>query len=187
LHQRLELLSEAGLAPEGISSVGVKKPPTLRSMPSRITIRSVESRDYKALVQMLAELWPVGTMRNHGRLVRSVLNGTPRSILPLTFLVAERDDTLVGFVEVGLRSHANGCDPVRPVGFIEGWFVANKLRGEGVGRKLIVAAERWCRKQGCREVASDTWSDHRRSVNAHKALGFEVEGTFVNFRKHLRS
>jgi aminoglycoside 6'-N-acetyltransferase I len=155
-------------------------------MPSRISVRVIEPRDYKTLVPMLVELWPDGTTRDHGRLVRSVLNGKPRSILPLTFLVAERDDALVGFVEVGLRSHANGCDPIRPVGFIEGWFVAKGLRGEGIGRKLIAAAERWCRAQGCREVASDTWLDHRRSVQAHKALGFDVEGTFVNFRKRLR-
>lgn len=155
-------------------------------MPKRVIVRPVEARDYTSLVAMLIELWPDGTTRDHGRLVRSVLNGKPRSILPLTFLVAERDDRLVGFVEVGLRSHANGCDPVRPVGFIEGWFVVAKQRGQGTGRKLIAAAERWCRKQGCREVASDTWSDHRLSVKAHKALGFDVEGTFVNFRKRLR-
>lgn len=155
-------------------------------MSSRITVRVVEPRDYKALVKMLVELWPVGTTRDHGRLVRSVLNGKPRSLLPLTFLVAEREGVPVGFVEVGLRSRANGCDPIRPVGFIEGWFVADGLRGEGIGRKLIVSAERWCRTQGCREVASDTWADHRLSVKAHKALGFDVEGTFVNFRKRLR-
>jgi aminoglycoside 6'-N-acetyltransferase I len=154
-------------------------------MATRLVVRPVESRDYKALVAMLVQLWPDGTTRDHGRLVRSVLDGKPRSILPLTFLVAERDGILVGFVEVGLRSHANGCDPVRPVGFLEGWFVARGLRGTGIGRTLMVAAERWCRKQGCREMASDTWADHRASVQAHTALGFDVAGTFVNFRKRL--
>lgn len=134
---------------------------------------------------MLVALWPDGTTRDHDRLVRSVLDGRPRSTLPLTFLVAERDGALVGFAEVGLRSHANGCDPVRPVGFLEGWYVAPGQRRRGIGRRLMRAAERWCRARGCREMASDTWADHRASVRAHRALGYHVEGRFVNFRKTL--
>ncbi len=149
-------------------------------------IRVIERRDFAALLKMLIALWPDGTTRDHGRLIRSVLAGKPRSILPLTMFVAERDDRLIGFVEVGLRSHANGCDPVRAVGFIEGWYVAPRARREGVGRALFAAAERWCRRHGCREMASDTWADHRLSVKAHEAMGYAVEGTFVNFKKPLR-
>lgn len=152
---------------------------------SVLTIRPVVQRDKRALVRMLVALWPDGTTRDHGRLVQSVLDGKPRSILPLTFLVAERKGVLVGFVEVGLRSHANGCDPVRAVGFIEGWYVLPRLRRQGIGRWLFVAAEDWCREHGCREVASDTWADHRLSVQAHRALGYHVEGSFINFRKSL--
>lgn len=150
-----------------------------------LTIRPVRLRDKRSLVRMLVALWPDGTTRDHGRLVQSVLDGKPRSILPLTFLVAERNGVLAGFVEVGLRSHANGCDPVRAVGFIEGWYVLPRLRRQGIGRWLFVAAEDWCREHGCREIASDTWADHTLSVKAHRALGYDVEGTFVNFRKKL--
>jgi len=150
-----------------------------------LTVRPIERRDYKALLAMLVALWPTESTRDHGRQIRSILNGTPRSILPLTMFVAEQDDALVGFVEVGLRSHANGCDPVRAVGFIEGWYVAAHLRKQGIGRALFTAAERWCRSHGCREMASDTWTDHRLSVKAHVALGYAVEGHFVNFRKRL--
>ncbi len=151
-----------------------------------LTVRPVERRDYRDLLAMLVALWPKESTRDHGRQIRSILNGKPRSILPLTMFVAERDGALVGFVEVGLRSHANGCDPVRAVGFIEGWYVASHLRKQGIGRALFAAAERWCRSHGCREMASDTWTDHRRSVKAHVALGYAVEGNFVNFRKRLR-
>ena len=154
---------------------------------SVLTIRPAVQRDKRALVRMLVALWPDGTTRDHGRQVQSVLDGTPRSTLPLTFLVAERNGVLVAFVEVGLRSHANGCDPVRPVGFIEGWYVQPRLRRQGIGRWLFVAAEDWCREYGCREMASDTWADHTLSVKAHRALGYSVEGSFVNFRKALTS
>ncbi len=146
-------------------------------------IRPIERRDFDALLKLLVALWPKESTRDHGRQIRSILNGKPRSTLPLTMFVAEQDDALVGFVEVGLRSHANGCDPVRAVGFIEGWFVVPLHRRKGVGRKLFAAAEKWCRSHGCREMASDTWAGHRLSVNAHRGLGYAVEGTFVNFRK----
>src|SRR3954451_1508979 len=128
---------------------------------------------------MLVALWPKESTRDHGRQIRSVISGQPRSTLPLTMFVAERAGVLVGFVEVGLRSHANGCDPIRAVGFVEGWYVIPRERRRGVGRALIAAAERWCRRQGCREMASDTWADHRLSVTAHTALGYVVEGRFV--------
>ncbi len=162
--------------------------PTPRRISSSavIRVRPIEERDYTALLAMLVALWPKESTRDHGRQIRSILNGKPRSILPLTMFVAERAGELVGFVEVGLRSHANGCDPVRAVGFIEGWYVSARLRRKGIGRKLFVAAERWCRALGCREMASDTWADHRAAVRAHQGMGYKVEGTFVNFRKLLR-
>lgn len=152
----------------------------------RTTVRPIERRDYNELLKMLVALWPAESTRDHGRQIRSILNGKPRSILPLTMFVAEREGALVGFVEVGLRSHANGCDPIRAVGFIEGWYVSAQCRKQGIGRALFAAAERWSRQHGCREMASDTWTDHRLSVKAHVALGYAVEGHFVNFRKRLK-
>jgi aminoglycoside 6'-N-acetyltransferase I len=157
-----------------------------RRLVPRLRVRPIEQRDYKNLLAMLVALWPKESTRDHGRQIRSILKGAPRSTLPLTMFVAERGDALAGFVEVGLRSHANGCDPIRAVGFIEGWYVQPRERRKGVGRALFAAAERWCRSHGCREMASDTWSDHRLSVKAHTGLGYAVEGTFVNFRKNLR-
>lgn len=150
-----------------------------------IHVRPIERRDYTELLKMLVALWPKESTRDHGRQIRSILNGKPRSILPLTMFVAEDDSGLTGFVEVGLRSHANGCDPIRAVGFIEGWFVHTRYRRKGVGRALFAAAEKWCWSHGCREMASDTWADHKLAVKAHKSLGYGVEGTFVNFRKKL--
>jgi len=42
--------------------------------------------------------------------------------LARTILVAQvSGGTLVGFVEVDLRSHADGCNPAQAVGYIEGW------------------------------------------------------------------
>jgi aminoglycoside 6'-N-acetyltransferase I len=92
---------------------------------------------------------------------------------------------LIGFLEVGLRSHADGCNPLKPVGYVEGWFVREAFRNQGAGRELMRAAEGWARAQGCVEIASDVLIDNPGSQRAHSALGFEVVDRCVHFRKTL--
>ncbi|MGA8670742.1 MAG: GNAT family N-acetyltransferase [Terracidiphilus sp.] len=93
--------------------------------------------------------------------------------------------TPVGFLQVGLRSHADGCDTSRPVGFIEGWLVRDRFRGQGIGSALVRAAEDWSRERGCLEMASDALIENEESQRAHEALGFDVVDRCVHFRKRL--
>jgi aminoglycoside 6'-N-acetyltransferase I len=107
--------------------------------------------------------------------------------LPLVILVAEdKDGSLVGFLECGLRSHAESCNPSRPVGYVEGWYVAEGHRRRGIGKSLLAAAEEWARSQGCVEMASDALIDNALSQKVHQHLGFEVVERSVHFRKDLR-
>jgi aminoglycoside 6'-N-acetyltransferase I len=63
--------------------------------------------------------------------------------------VAERPECgLCGFVEASIRPWAIGCE-AKPVGYIEGWYVDPDVRREGVGRRLVEAAEAWARSRGC--------------------------------------
>jgi hypothetical protein len=89
-------------------------------------------------------------------------------------------------MEVDLRSHADGCNPRRPVGYIEGWYVAKDHRHRGIGRELLAVAEDWARSHGCVEMASDTWIDNEVSQRVHEALGYEVVDRCVHYRKLLR-
>jgi aminoglycoside 6'-N-acetyltransferase I len=106
--------------------------------------------------------------------------------LPMAILVShDKSSELNGFVKIGLRSHADSCDPARPVGFVEGWFVHEASREQGIGSALMRSAEAWARTQGCREMASDTWIDDERSIRSHQALGFEIVDRYVHFPKAL--
>jgi len=96
-------------------------------------------------------------------------------------------EELLGFIEVGLRSHADGCDVRQPVGYVEGWFVREEMRGRGIGKELMRKAEDWSRTQNCREIASDALLDNVASQRAHAALGFEVVDRCVHYRKDLSS
>lgn len=149
----------------------------------QIRLATIEDQD--AVVALRAALWPEASHDEHGVEVDGIVTGHPRSTLPLVIFVAEHEGALVGFAEVGLRSHADGCDPSRPCGFLEGWYVQPAFQGQGIGRALVACAEQWAMQQGCTEFASDTWIDNEPSQHAHRALGFEVVDRCVNYRKTI--
>lgn len=135
---------------------------------------------------MCAALWPDGTVEEHRQEVAAKLAGEAISTLPVVILAAERQDRgLCGFLEVGLRSHADGCDGRKPVGFLKGWFVEEDARRHGVGSALVAAAEAWAREKGCAEMASDTWLDDEMSQRSHEALGYVVVDRCIHYRKLL--
>jgi aminoglycoside 6'-N-acetyltransferase I len=149
-------------------------------------IRLAQSTDHEALLRFRLALWPDSSAEEHARELAAVLEGNAPVTLPLVIFVAEASDhSLVGFLEVDLRSHADGCDPVRPVGYVEGWYVAEDYRQRGVGKKLLAAAEDWARSHGCLEMASDTWIDNELSQRVHESLGYEVVDRCVHYRKSL--
>ena len=149
-------------------------------------VRLGKRSDGNQLATMRLILWPDVSLEEHLKEIDNALDVRTSGTLPMAVLVAENEEgTLIGFLEVGMRSHADGCNPARPVGFVEGWFVQEAFRNRGIGRKLMNAAEEWARAQGCLEMASDTWIDNEESQRAHEAVGFEVVDRCVNFRKAL--
>ncbi len=151
-----------------------------------IKVRQAQISDQHELAKMRALLWPDSSMEEHHKELDSVLRSHMNGTLPMTILVSQDEGgALTGFIEVGLRSHADGCDPARPVGFVEGWFVNEASRTQGIGGALLRSAEAWARTQGCLEMASDTWIDDETSLRTHQALGFEVVDRCVHFRKAL--
>ncbi len=137
---------------------------------------------------MLHALWPQSSPAEHAQELGLILGGKAAFVvtLPITVLVAVASDgQIVGFVEVDLRSHADGCDPKQPVGYIEGWYVAESHRHRGVGKQLIAAAEGWARTHNCVEIASDALIDNHVSHRAHEALGYEVVDRCIHYRKRL--
>jgi aminoglycoside 6'-N-acetyltransferase I len=100
------------------------------------------------------------------------------------FVVQRPDGKLGGFLEASTRKYADGCE-TSPVGYIEGWYMDEDLRGQGGGGALVHEAEAWARKQGVTEMGSDTWLDNDASIKAHIALGYEEVERLIHFVKRL--
>jgi aminoglycoside 6'-N-acetyltransferase I len=144
-------------------------------------IRELSPGDADEWSRMREALWPDATAAQH-RAELPDWCGRPDRVV---FVAVREEGGLAGFAEVGLRSVADGCD-TSPVGYLEGWYVADDMRRQGIGAALVKAAEVWARRLGCVEFASDVELHNDGSQRAHDALGFEQVSRVVTYRKRLR-
>jgi len=102
----------------------------------------------------------------------------------MVFIAERPDGASCGFVEVGTRPYADGCDS-SPVAYIEAWYVDPDVRRSGYGRAMLAAAESWARNAGYREIASDALLDNVVSHQAHLRSGYQEVDRVVQYRKVL--
>lgn len=153
-----------------------------------VQIRPARPSDLDQLARLRKALWPESSGDEHAQELRLLLGGKAHLVLTMPFqcFVAETSDgNLVGFLEVDLRSQADGCNPSQPVGYVEGWYVVEGHRQRGLARKLLAAAENWARSHKCVEMASDALIDNALSQHVHERLGYEVVERCVHYRKTL--
>jgi aminoglycoside 6'-N-acetyltransferase I len=145
-----------------------------------VSIRGVRPEDHAEWLRMRRALWDDCPDEEQVREMEAILDSDTEVVF-----VAERTRCgLCGFLEASLRSRADGCDST-PVGYIEGWYVDEDVRRQGVGRALVEAAEAWARSKGCRQMASDAELWNALSHRAHGALGYEEAARLVLFKKDL--
>lgn len=141
-----------------------------------MSVRPYEARDRREYQRMREALWPdCSDADDDSWLAREDAT---------TFVATRDDDSLCGFVEVGARPYAEGCES-SPVGYIEGWWVAPDMRSRGVGRALLRAAEDWARSRGYTEMGSDALIDNSGSHAAHGRCGYSEAERLVMYRKSL--
>ena len=84
------------------------------------------------------------------------------------FLVLEEDGVLVGAVYVKARAGS---------GYFGMLSVDPSRQGEGLGRRLIDAAEEWCRTAGCAEMEIEVVSLRTELPPFYQRLGYVLTGT----------
>ena len=144
-------------------------------------IRQLRPEETDAWLALRISLWPETDEPQHREEMAMMLSDAER--FPV-FVCRDRHGELVGFAEVSLRAWAEGCES-SPVGYLEGWFVAEPARRQGIGGRLVAAAEDWARSRGCTEMASDTELANCVSEVAHLRLGYQVVARVTAFRKRL--
>lgn len=144
----------------------------------RVTRAGAEDvADWRA---MRNALWPHAAAENLDEITALLADADQAA-----FIARDDGGRPVGFAETSIRrDHVNGCD-TSPVGFLEGIYVEEHARRQGVARQLVAAVADWSRQQGCLEVGSDAALDNDTSHRMHAALGFSETERVVFFRRVL--
>ena len=95
------------------------------------------------------------------------------------------ENKAVGFAQCQLRyDYVEGTES-SPVGYLEGIFVEEEYRGKGFAQELLSECQKWAKKKGCQEFASDCELDNITSLKFHMAMGFEEANRIICFTKKL--
>ena len=144
-------------------------------------VRAMTTADETAWAGMRAALWPEENAREHRAAILS-MHGHDNA---WAFIAETKSDRQpAGFAELAIRPYANGCDS-QPVPFLEGIWIAEAFRRQGVGALFINHITAFVIARGFREIGSDTPLDNHVSQDAHRGWGFSETERVVYFRKRL--
>jgi aminoglycoside 6'-N-acetyltransferase I len=147
--------------------------------PDGFVVRPYLPGDRAEMVRMFAALFPDSDAESEVTALAAKLGDSYG-----LFVLARPGGGLGGFVEVGTRPYAEGCDS-SPVAYLEAWYIDPDLRRRRLGARLVAAVEDWALRRGHRELASDAVLDNEISHAAHRALGFDETERIVCYRKPL--
>ena len=143
-------------------------------------IRKAEIEDLPIVAELACKLWPDHTV-DEMRAEMAEIMIKPDAAYFLVFA----KDTAIGFAQCQLRhDYVEGTDS-SPVGYLEGIYVAEEYRKQGVARELLSACENWAKSQGCTEFASDCELDNVQSLKFHLKMGFEEANRIICFTKKI--
>lgn len=143
-------------------------------------IRQANAKDLPALAELACRLWPDHSMEEMEAELARIM-AKPEA----AFFLAFHQERAVGFAQCQLRhDYVEGTDS-SPVGYLEGIFVAEDRRHQGIAKALLAACEGWARDQGCAEFASDCELSNVDSLGFHLKVGFLEAGRVICFTKKL--
>ena len=143
-------------------------------------IRKAEMKDVPILAELACRLWP----DNRAEEMRAEMEETLTKP-DAAFFLAYAETAPVGFAQCQLRyDYVEGTE-TSPVGYLEGIYVAEECRKQGLARELLAACENWAKTKGCAEFASDCELDNAQSLQFHLNVGFEEANRIICFTKKI--
>jgi GNAT superfamily N-acetyltransferase len=88
--------------------------------------------------------------------------------------LAEHDSMAVGFITVQVTRPTSPLLQTLTVGRIGSVAVLERVRGRGVGSKLMKLAEEWARENGANDVRLTVWAFNEQAVDLYQELGYEI-------------
>ena len=151
----------------------------IREKENNIIIKKVSKDDFAEYAHLRHKLWPQDSVLEHiDTFTDLYLNHLYHAF------IAYINGEAVGFAEISIRPFVNGCLH-RPVGFLEGIWVAPEHQRRNIGAQMLYYCEVWAKDEGAQEIGSDAYLENTACHHAHKSWGFEETKKVVYFRKKL--
>lgn len=149
-------------------------------MQETFRIYKAKKEDARQIAELAIQMWEENTVDGLSEEFAGILEDGG-----VVFLAGATGE-VVGFAQCQLRhDYVEGTD-TSPVGYLEGIFVNEAYRKQGLARQLLAACEAWAAEQGCTEFASDCELTNTVSQEFHKKLGFKEANRVVCFVKSLK-
>ncbi len=131
-------------------------------------------------VDAVADLWIALArgQRSYGSDLLTATNRTAvresfaRAVITGELLVARDDDAIVGFVSFSLDH--GGYERDRPRGTVTNLFVVPERRGEGIGSRLLEAAEHGLVSAGAAVIGLEVMAENDRARAFYREHGYDV-------------
>ncbi len=146
-----------------------------------MNIVKATQESFNEWLDLALKLWPHGSIEE----MRASLMNIFRSPREVGFLVRDENGKAIAFMNLSLRYEYVPDATQSPVAYVEGIYVDDEYRHQGIGTALIHYAERWALEQGCVELASDALIENTVSYQFHTHIGFREVERVVFFIKPL--
>lgn len=142
-----------------------------------LKIRRAKTQDAARLRELTGQLGYPATLVEIRKRMQGIRSTTQHSL----FVAETKDAGVIGWIHVGKQPLLEA----EIVAQINGLVVADEHRSLGVGAQLLVAAEDWARKHGCKGMVVRSNVIRERAHQFYERNGFEHYKTQKTFRKPL--
>lgn len=122
-----------------------------------------QTKQNSQVKQFEEQEWELADIEHYGQ-------SNPFKKAEYKFVARDENNKVVGMLD--LKIEAN-------VAYLENILVGSQFRKQGIGEKLVAAAEKLAIDQGCTKIWLDTDEDWG-AAEFYKRMGFEVTGTHEN-------
>ncbi|MDR6726346.1 aminoglycoside 6'-N-acetyltransferase I [Paenibacillus amylolyticus] len=133
------------------------------------------------LTQLALKLWPENSWQHLRADFEDVLQSEKDRLY-----LAKSQQSYVGFIHLSIRTDYVEGSNSSPVGYVEGIYVEQECRNQGISKRLVEAGEKWAKSVGCTQIASDTELTNHSSQAFHAKIGFTEANRIVAFIKDLK-
>ena len=126
----------------------------------KIEYRKATNADSEAIALLAVQMWASHTVEDLSNVFSSLMESDNNALFLLII-----NGTIEGFAQCGLRHE--------------------EYRKQGYAKQLLNYCEKWAKKKGCSEFASDCELDNEISRQFHINLGFDGANRIICFSKKI--